>query len=145
MNDHWRPGRQASRLKFTQQGRTRRNIFTNQPRSQSFARVQPDDAISSDLPGVSDREIELQIRIPLIRRWYEVIRIKRAPAEEKFGKFYPERELYPSSAKNSLDWGTIAWSWGRNQKEQAFSQFKGLAAQYGNAYPKENQTLENEI
>lgn len=31
---------------------------------------------------------------------YEVIRIKRAPAEEKFGKFYPERELYPSSLGN---------------------------------------------
>ena len=76
---------------------------------------------------------------------YEVIRIKRVPAEEKFGKSYPERELYPSSAKNSLDWGTIAWSWGRNQKEHAFGQFKGLAAQYGNAYPKENQTLEDEI
>jgi hypothetical protein len=76
---------------------------------------------------------------------YEVIRIKRAPAEEKFGKLYPERELYPSTAKNSLDWGTIAWSWGRNQKEQAFRQFKGLVAQYGNAYPKENQTLEDEI
>jgi hypothetical protein len=40
---------------------------------------------------------------------FEVIRIKIAPAETKFGKFYPERELYPPSAKNSSDWVDVAW------------------------------------
>jgi hypothetical protein len=57
---------------------------------------------------------------------YELIRIKVAPEEEKFGKLYPERELYPSSARESNDWGTIAWSFGRNQKKEAFAMFNGL-------------------
>ena len=61
---------------------------------------------------------------------YEVIIIKIAPAEEKFGRQYPERELYPSSAKNSDDWGTIAWSLGRNQKKEAFAMFNGLVKRY---------------
>ena|ERR1700757_3417110 len=57
---------------------------------------------------------------------YEVIVIKVAPAEEKFDRQYPERELYPSSAKNSNDWGRIAWSFGRNFRKEAFAAFNGL-------------------
>jgi len=57
---------------------------------------------------------------------YEVIRIKVAPEQEIFSKRYPEREVYPSSAKESNDWGTIAWSFGRNQKKEAFAMFNGL-------------------
>jgi len=57
---------------------------------------------------------------------YEVIKIKVAPEREVFGKLYPERELYPSSAKESTDWGTIAWSFGRNQKNEALAMFNGL-------------------
>lgn len=61
---------------------------------------------------------------------FEVIRIKVAPAEEKFGKLYPERELYPSSAKNSDDWGTIAWSYGSTMEKEAFSCFNGLVKRF---------------
>jgi hypothetical protein len=57
---------------------------------------------------------------------FEVIRIKVAPEQEMFGKLYPERELYPSSSKESNDWGTIAWSFGRNQKKEALAMFNGL-------------------
>ena len=57
---------------------------------------------------------------------YEVAMIKVTPAGEKFGKLYPERELYPSSSKNSDDWGTIAWSFGRNFKKEALAAFNGL-------------------
>jgi hypothetical protein len=53
---------------------------------------------------------------------YEVVRIKVSPAEEMFGKSYPERELYPSSS----DLGTIAWSFGRTQKIEALAMFNGL-------------------
>lgn len=58
---------------------------------------------------------------------FEVIKIKVAPASEVFGRQYPERELYPSSAKESPDWGTIAWSFGTMQKRQALAMFNGLA------------------
>jgi hypothetical protein len=68
-----------------------------------------------------------------MRIGYEVIRIKIAPAETKFGKFYPERELYPSSSKNSSDWGDIAWSYGRTQREEAFEHYNGLVAKYRKA------------
>src|ERR1700686_378050 len=57
---------------------------------------------------------------------YETVRIKVAPAQEKFGKLYPERELYPSSARESTDWGTIAWSFGRKQKKEALAMYNGL-------------------
>ena len=57
---------------------------------------------------------------------YEVIIIKIAPAGTVFGKQYPERELYPSSSKESDDWGTIAWSYGCNDKMRALARFNGL-------------------
>jgi len=76
---------------------------------------------------------------------YEVIWIKFAPEEEKFGKLYPNRELYPSSSKNSNDWGQIAWSWGTLQKNQAFSQFRALAQNCSNRYSNVDQTLEDHI
>src|SRR5438552_212361 len=57
---------------------------------------------------------------------YEVIIIKIAPAAEIYGKSYPEREAYPSSSKNSNDWGNLAWSFGRRQKKEAFAMFNGL-------------------
>jgi hypothetical protein len=70
---------------------------------------------------------------------YEVIEIKIAPAEEIYGKFYPERELYPSSAKNSDDWGSIAWSFGAQHKKKAFAMFNGLVKRRseGRGVPKE--------
>jgi len=70
---------------------------------------------------------------------YEVIIIKIAPAEEKFGKQYPERELYPSSAKNSNDWGSIAWSFGRKWKKEALACFNGLVKRQVKHGPKVNQ------
>jgi hypothetical protein len=57
---------------------------------------------------------------------FEVVKIKVAPEAEIFGKQYPERELYPSSAKESADWGTVAWSFGTTQKRQALAMFNGL-------------------
>jgi hypothetical protein len=57
---------------------------------------------------------------------YEVIKIKVAAAQEVFGKPYPDRETYPSSRKDSPDWGTIAWSFGRNQKIVALAVFNSL-------------------
>lgn len=43
---------------------------------------------------------------------YEVAVIKVLPAQiMPSGKISPRREAYPSSAKNSDDWGTIAWSY----------------------------------
>src|SRR5208282_4503374 len=57
---------------------------------------------------------------------YEVIRIRVKPAQEVFGRQYLERECYPSSARDSPDWGTIAWSFGRNQRREAMAMFNGL-------------------
>jgi hypothetical protein len=57
---------------------------------------------------------------------YEVVQIKVIPAGEIYGKAYPEREAYPSSAKGSNDWGTCAWSFGRNHKRLALACFSGL-------------------
>ena len=60
---------------------------------------------------------------------YEVIIIKVLPAETIVGRDYPEREAYPSSAKNSDDWGNIAWSYGRSQLKDALERFNGLVAE----------------
>jgi hypothetical protein len=57
---------------------------------------------------------------------YEVIKIKIAPAEVIMDKMYPEREVYPSSRKNSDDWGSIAWSYGCNDKNRALARYNGL-------------------
>ena len=57
---------------------------------------------------------------------FEVILVKVAPAETIMGREYPEREVYPSSAKNSDDWGTLAWSFGCNDRKRAFACFNGL-------------------
>lgn len=72
---------------------------------------------------------------------YEVVRIKIAPAERKFGKFYPQRELYASSSKNSSDWGDIAWSYGRNQRQETFEHYNGLVAKYRKADSKLRRPL----
>jgi hypothetical protein len=72
---------------------------------------------------------------------YEVIRIKIAPAKEMFGKFVPEHEAYPSSAKGSNDWGDIAWSYGRDQKTEPFERYNGLAAKYRKADLKGSRAL----
>jgi hypothetical protein len=57
---------------------------------------------------------------------YEVIKIRIAPAKEMFGKLIPEHEVYPSSSKNSNDWGTSAWSYGTGQRNRALARFNGL-------------------
>jgi hypothetical protein len=72
---------------------------------------------------------------------FEVIRIKVAPEQEKFGKLYPERELYPSSSKESNDWGTIAWSFGRNQKPEALAMFNGLVKKELKKEPKRGHLM----
>jgi hypothetical protein len=68
----------------------------------------------------------------LLTYGYEVIIIKVAPAAEIYGRLYPERELYPSSSKESPDWGSIAWSYGRNQRDDAFTSFERLAEKQRN-------------
>lgn len=60
---------------------------------------------------------------------YEVVIIKIRPAEIVFEREYPEREVYPSSSKESSDWGSIAWSYGRNYLSDALKRFDGLVAE----------------
>ncbi len=60
---------------------------------------------------------------------YEVIIIKVAPAREIFGKQYPEREIYPSSSVASNDWGSIAWSYGRDWLDRASEHYDGLCVE----------------
>lgn len=60
---------------------------------------------------------------------YEVVIVKIAPAEEIMGKPYPEREVYPSSRKDSDDWGHIAWSYGRDHFQDALKRYTGLVAE----------------
>jgi hypothetical protein len=43
---------------------------------------------------------------------WEAIKIKKKKAEDAFGKSYPNREVYPSDSKNSMDFGRIAFSVG---------------------------------
>jgi hypothetical protein len=52
---------------------------------------------------------------------YEVAIIRVLPAKWIAGnkKITPKREIYPSSAKNSDDWGRFAWSYGPNQLGEA--------------------------
>jgi hypothetical protein len=62
---------------------------------------------------------------------YEVIRIRRLPAQTVFGREYPEREAYPSNEQ----WGQLAWSWRAIDREKAFIQFDNLVIEYGSKYP----------
>jgi hypothetical protein len=55
---------------------------------------------------------------------YEVIVIQIVPEKEMFGKVIAEHEAYPGSN----DWGKKAWSFGRNQRDDAFLAFERLAA-----------------
>jgi hypothetical protein len=57
---------------------------------------------------------------------FEVIIVRILPEETIMGKPYPEREAYPSSAKNSDDWGKIAWSYGAKDKIRALACYNGL-------------------
>ena len=57
---------------------------------------------------------------------FEVVIVKVLPAEIIHGKAYPEREAYPSSAKGSDDWGSIAFSYCRNDRAGAEARFAGL-------------------
>jgi hypothetical protein len=54
---------------------------------------------------------------------YELIVVKIRKAGKVFGKSYPEREAYPSNE----DWGSLAWSYGRNQQKEALEAFETLA------------------
>jgi hypothetical protein len=80
------------------------------------------------LQGDGIRPIE-----PVLLYGYELIVIKIAPPAEIFSKSYPERELYPSSAKNSEDWGKIAWSFGisETQKQRALEGFTKMVKETG--------------
>lgn len=53
---------------------------------------------------------------------YEVIRIKVKKEQQVFDTEKPEREAYPSDS----DFGRIAWSYGRNQRKQAFERYDVL-------------------
>src|SRR6267378_2132639 len=50
---------------------------------------------------------------------FEVVFIKIAKARNVFGKDYPEREVYPGNE----DWGSLAWSYGRNDRDLAEETF----------------------
>src|SRR5690349_16374091 len=64
-----------------------------------------------------------------IRQGYEVILIKVSKPREIFGKWYPEREVYPSDE----EFGSRAWSYPRNDLVGAKWRFDGLVAK---AIPK---------
>ena len=53
---------------------------------------------------------------------FELIIVKIHPPQKIMGRFYPEREGYPANE----DWGTLAWSYGRNYREIADSAFESL-------------------
>jgi hypothetical protein len=54
---------------------------------------------------------------------FEVIEIQTHPAQEIFGRTYPEREGYPDSES----WGSKAWSFGAVQQKEALKAFEILA------------------
>jgi hypothetical protein len=60
---------------------------------------------------------------------YEVVIVKIAPAEEILGRQYLEREVYPSSRKDSDDWGRIAWSYSRDHFQDALLRYTGLVTE----------------
>ena len=65
---------------------------------------------------------------------YELVIIRIRKAEEVFGKFYPERETYPPSEA----WGVLAWSYGRDQKQDACAAFETLCAKLSDSLPIED-------
>lgn len=68
---------------------------------------------------------------------YEVVRIRKLPAQTIFDKEYPEREAYPTSEQ----WGYLGWSfpaasWG---KTAAVKAFQHLLEKYGITYPGDRE------
>jgi hypothetical protein len=61
---------------------------------------------------------------------FEVIKIRVKKQTEAFKKVLREREVYPASSQ----FGYMAWSFGRNQKSQAFER-------YGTFVQREHQSL----
>jgi hypothetical protein len=53
---------------------------------------------------------------------YEVVIVKIRPAENAFGRDYPEREGYPANE----DWGHLAWSYPTDGIREAEKRFDGL-------------------
>lgn len=53
---------------------------------------------------------------------YEVIKVRVQKETEHFGRIFPEREIYPPDS----EFGKMAWSFGRNHKEEALKQFAML-------------------
>src|ERR1700693_2662291 len=54
---------------------------------------------------------------------FEVIQIRVQKEREIFGRIFKEREVYPADSQ----FGSIAWSFGRNHRSQAFERFDMLA------------------
>jgi len=76
---------------------------------------------------------------------YEVIMIKALPvATFPDGRSYPEREGYPSSRKESNDWGTIAWSYPANGCSKALAQFNGLVKEGARVPPSLDHSADDE-
>jgi hypothetical protein len=48
---------------------------------------------------------------------FEVVIVRREPGRVKFGKWYPEHQIYPTASQ----WGTYAWSFGPKDMEIALS------------------------
>ena len=63
---------------------------------------------------------------------YELIIIKVHPAQTIQGRDYPEREGYPANE----DWGTLAWSFGSEQREKAHEIYHGLVFKHTPARQK---------
>ena len=60
---------------------------------------------------------------------FEVVIIKVAKARFVFDRQYPEREVYPANE----DWGSLAWSYGRNSRNLAEECFAKCLARPLNA------------
>jgi hypothetical protein len=55
------------------------------------------------------------------RHWhYEVVKLKVNPAGERFGKWYPEREVYPSNK----EWGSYGFTYQSGQLKTATQRYQ---------------------
>jgi hypothetical protein len=73
---------------------------------------------------------------------YEVAVIKVLPAQiMPSGKISPRREAYPSSAKNSDDWGTIAWSYARGHLDAARERIERILSTRRRPEPEEAEII----
>jgi hypothetical protein len=80
------------------------------------------------IPKLYSSLIERNGKVCLYERsdsYYEVFIVQVSPAVLTFGKFYPEREVYPGND----DFGKTAWCF--RDKDNAYKQFRRLVESHG--------------